>query len=236
MQIIYQTGQIKEVINMKKFDKYICIFCVVAGFIATYIIGYNIGNGKENNIVLNEELISEKPYVSNGIVTGQETEANVKEKNQYLKNTSSLVVESLMEGYEENITSTEEKLPIEMIGLNREGVIKYIKNNSERFQNDGEEIINIMLVSFNENKVVVRKNVREKEVVIYPDGDSERYNYYIGFKDNNIVVFKKDKKTVFIETGLTYDMIERQTREKIEKGVWIENISALYKYLESITS
>lgn len=221
--------------GMKKFEKYICIFCVVSGFIAAYIIGYTIGNDEDDNIVLKEEILNEKPYISNGLVSGGETAANASENDIYLKDSSTLVVESSMEGTD-NISSSESKLPVEMIGLDREGVIKYLEKNSDHFKEDGEEIINIMLVSFSDNRVVIRKNVREKEIIIYPDGESERYNYYIGFKDNNIVVFKKDKETVFIETGITYDMVDKETREKIEEGVWIENISVLYRYLESITS
>lgn len=221
---------------MKKFEKYICIFCVVAGFIAAYIIGYTIGNDEDDNIVLKEDILNEKPYISNGLVSGGETQANASDNDIYLKESSTLVVESSMEGEGGNITSSELKLPLEMIGLDREGVIKYLQKNSDNFQEDGEEIVNLMLVSFSDSRVVIRKNVREKEVVIYPDGESDRYNYYIGFKDNNIVVYKKDKETVFIETGITYDMVDKQTREKIEEGVWIENISVLYRYLESITS
>jgi hypothetical protein len=53
---------------------------------------------------------------------------------------------------------------------------------------------------------------------------------------DKVIVYKKDKTTVFIETGITFDMLDRETRESIEEGVWIENISVLYRYLESITS
>ncbi len=221
--------------GMKTFEKYICIFCIVSGFIAAYIIGYTIGNDEDDNIVLKEEILNEKPYISNGLVSGGQTEANASEDDIFLKDTSTLIIESSMEG-KENITSSELKLPVEMIGLDREGVIKYLEKNCDNFKEEGEEIINIMLVSFSDSRVVIRKNVREKEVIIYPDGESERYNYYIGFKDNNIVVYKKDKETVFIETGITYDMVDKETRGKIEEGIWIENISVLYRYLESITS
>ena len=50
------------------------------------------------------------------------------------------------------------------------------------------------------------------------------------------MVYKKDKETIFIETGITFDMLDSETRESIEEGVWIETISVLYRYLESITS
>ena len=67
--------------------------------------------------------------------------------------------------------------------------------------------------------------------MVYSNEESERYNYYIGFKLDKVIVYKKDKETVFIETGITFDMLDSDTRESIEKGVWIENISVLYTFI-----
>lgn len=221
---------------MKRFEKYICIFCVMAGFIAAYVIGYKIGNDEESSVVLKEEIESDKPYISEGLVTSGSETAEAAENNVILNDEAVLVIETCNEEDESQITSEELKLPVEMIGMDRERVARYLEENGEYFQEDAEEIINIMLVSFSENRVVIRKNVREGQVTIYPNGSSERYNYYIGLNQDKVVVYKKDKVTVFIETGITYDMLEKDTRESIEEGVWIENISVLYRYLESITS
>lgn len=238
MQIINQTETILvcEVYkNMKRFEKGICIFCIIAGFIAAYIIGYKIGNDEDTGVILKEEIESEKPYISEGFVTGNGETAEASENSIILSEESVLVIETCRED-DSNITSAELKLPVEMIGLDREGVVSYLEENGDYFQEESEEIINIMLVSFSEDRVVIRKNVREGQVTIYPNGSSERYNYYIALEQDKVVVYKKDKETVFIETGITYDMLEKETRESIEEGVWIENISVLYRYLESITS
>lgn len=221
---------------MKRFEKYICIFCVVAGFIAAYVIGYKIGNEDDHGIILKEEIESEKPYISNKLISVDDETTDVSENKIILKEESVLVIETCKEEDQNNITTNQLKLPVEMIGLDREGVVEYLENNGDTFQDKGEEITSLMLVSFASDKVVVRKNVREGQVVIYTNGDSERYNYYIGFDNNKVIVYKKDKETVFIETGITYDMLDRETRDNIEEGVWIENISVLYRYLESITS
>ena len=222
---------------MRKTERYICIFCVVFGFAAAYIIGYRYGNSKDNdNIRLKEEIESEMPYVSNTTTSGQEDTKDTASQNSVLTENATMILETCLEGNETEIETSEFQIPVELIGYDRDKVIEYLENNGDFFVNDDEELINIMLVSFAEDRLVVRKNVREGAVIIYPNGESERYNYYIGFKEDKVVVFKKDKETVFIETGITFDMVDRETRESIEQGVWIENINALYRYLESITS
>lgn len=222
---------------MRKTERYICIFGVVLGFAAAYIIGYRYGSSKNNdNIILKEEVESEMPYVSDNTVSEKEDTRGVSSDSGVLKENAIMILETCFEENQAEIEANELKIPVELIGFDREKVIEYLENNGDFFVDDDEELINIMLVSFAEDRVVIRKNVREGAVIIYPNGESERYNYYIGFKDEKVVVFKKDKETVFIETGITFDMVDRETRESLEQGVWIENINALYRYLESITS
>lgn len=224
---------------MRKTERYICIFCVVFGFAAAYVIGYRYGNNNENdNIRLRDEIESDRPYMSDDFSSnnGNDTSKDVSVKKDVLRQDAVMILETCHESNEKNIIINELDIPIELIGYTRDKVIEYLEKNGDYFVSADEELINIMLVSFAEDRVVIRKNVREGAVVIYPNGESERYNYYIGFKDEKVVVFKKDKETVFIETGITFDMLDRETRENISEGVWIENINILYRYLESITS
>ncbi len=222
---------------MRKTERYICIFCVVCGFVAAYVIGYRYGNSDDNdNIRLREDIESERPYMTEELPKMENNTTDVSANGIVLRDDATMILETCFESDESKISTSESAIPIELIGYTRDKVIEYLEKNGDFFVNDEEELINIMLVSFAEDRVVIRKNVREGAVIIYPNGESERYNYYIVFKDDKVVVFKKDKETVFIETGITFDMVDRETRENISKGVWIENINMLYRYLESITS
>ncbi len=222
---------------MRKTEKYICIFCVVLGFVAAYVIGYRYGNDNDDsNIRLKEEIESDMPYISEDITKIKENTQDVSSVGEVLKEDARMILETCYEENEFDVQASELNLPIELIGFDRDKVIAYLENNGDFFVDDDEELINIMLVSFAEDRVVIRKNVRQGAVIIYPNGESERYNYYVAFDEDKIVVYKKDKETIFIETGLTYDMVDKDTRDSIEKGVWIENINTLYRYLESITS
>ncbi len=222
---------------MRKTERYICIFCVVCGFAAAYVIGYRFGNKDiGENVKLREDIKNEMPYISNNTPINTDSTKNVSSDGDVLTEDAVMILETHLESENSKLESNEFNIPIELIGYTRGKVIEYLEKNGDFFVSDDEELISIMLVSFSEDRVVIRKNVREGAVVIYPNGESERYNYYIGFKEEKVVVFKKDKQTVFIETGITFDMVDKETRESINEGVWIENINMLYRYLESITS
>ncbi len=219
---------------MRKTEKYICVFAVVAGFVASYVIGYRYGSDDKDNTIKITDETSDVQYGTGNTTLDQATDVAV--ESRVLKRDATLVMEINHEESAIAFETIEMNIPVELIGLTRDDVVEYVKNNGDFFTDDDEELINIMLMSFSENQIVLRKNVREGQVVIYPKGESEEYNYFIGFKDNKVVVFKKDKSTVFIETGITYDMVDKDTRSDIEEGIWIENITTLYRYLESITS
>ena len=218
---------------MKKFERYICILFVVTGYITAYIVGYKIGNKDDKKIVKQENVSSENPYTNN-ILNNATTD--VSNSENVVKEDAMLVIEICKEEEKDKITTEKRDIPVELIGLTRGDVIEYLEDNTEYFDKKGEEIDSLLLVSFSSEQVVIRKNIHEVETVVYSNEQSERYNYYIAFKLDKVIVYKKDKETVFIETGITFDMLDEDTRESIEKGVWIENISVLYRYLESITS
>ena len=217
---------------MKKFERYICILFVVSGFISAYIIGYKIGNKEEDND--NQNIVRESTYKQSDMYRDNTTD--VAQSDSVVKEDATLVIETVNEKDKENIVTNKLDIPVEMIGLTRNDIVEYLEEHSEYFDEKGEEIDSLLLVSFSPEQVVIRKNVHEVEMVIYTNEDSERYNYYIAFKQDKVIVYKKDKETVFIETGISFDMLDAETRASIEEGVWIENISVLYRYLESITS
>ena len=219
---------------MKKFERYICILFVVTGFITAYIVGYKIGNKDDSKAAKQDNISSEMPNLNN--TTLYDTTTDVVNSESVVKDDAVLVIEICKENEKDKITTEKKDIPVEMIGLTRSDIIEYLEDNTEFFDKKGEEIDSLLLVSFSSEQVVVRKNIHEVETILYSNEESERYNYYIAFKLDKVIVYKKDKETVFIETGITFDMLDEDTRESIDKGVWIENISVLYRYLESITS
>ena len=62
------------------------------------------------------------------------------------------------------------------------------------------------------------------------------YNYFICEEDGYIVVYKKDRKTVYMDTGISVDSVHIQDVERLKSGIPVEDITTLYTYLESFTS
>ncbi len=55
-------------------------------------------------------------------------------------------------------------------------------------------------------------------------------------EDGAIVVYKQDKTTVFLETGIQDEELDENDKELLLQGIGVKNISELYRYLEGFTS
>lgn len=81
-------------------------------------------------------------------------------------------------------------------------------------------------------------NIRMKESVDSnnPVLNDNVYNYYICVEDDYIVVYKKDRKTVYMDTGISIDSVNVQDVDRLKEGIPVEDITTLYTYLQSFTS
>ncbi len=115
--------------------------------------------------------------------------------------------------------------PVEVLGYNRQQLIDYLTTYMSK--NKDETLVNIQLVSFSTDSVVVRKTVRTIE---------KTYNYYVLVENGMISVYKADKETKYFDTGIHLSEVEEKERQKLTDGFYVEDIRELYNYLESITS
>ncbi len=139
----------------------------------------------------------------------------------------------------DKVTVRQKSLPVELIGLSREDLLNYISNHKEQFQEKGEEIRNISMISFNGDELVLRKDVTESVAISETVRKSEEepvYHYYLMLEDGVLVVYKKDKTTIFLETGIEVENLDEDERARLNQGIGITNISELYRYLEGYTS
>lgn len=81
-------------------------------------------------------------------------------------------------------------------------------------------------------------NIRLKEDVDSnnPVLNDTVYNYFICEENGYIVVYKKDRKTVYMDTGISVDSVHIQDADRLKEGIPVEDISTLYTYLQSFTS
>ena len=140
---------------------------------------------------------------------------------------------------DDKITAKTENVPVELIGLSKKEVIDYITNHMEQFQEKGEEVKNISMISFSHDTLVLRKDVTDSIAIsetIKKYQNDNPYNYYMVLEDGYLIVYKQDKTTVFLETGIREDELDETDRAQLLQGVGVKNISELYRYLEGYTS
>lgn len=176
-----------------------------------------------DNIITKDDLVQDNPAVdhaSTGNDTNQvnaEIDLIITTKTNYVEESYNIDTDELSN---ETITP-----PIDVLGYNRQQLIDYLTTYMSK--NTDETLVNIQLVSFSSDSVVIRKTIRVVE---------KKYNYFVTVEDNKISVYKADRKTKYFDTGIEIDEIEKKDRERLIDGFYIEDIHELYNYLESITS
>ena len=75
----------------------------------------------------------------------------------------------------------------------------------------------------------------ETETVIQVDNETEYYKYIIKCVDSRLEVYMNDN-SLFMETGILYDELPEEIKQKIETGLPIMDDEQLYDFLESYSS
>lgn len=212
---------------MKK-KKIICLFCFVLGMVLVYYLGYTIGKKYNNtNAVTREWVYENNPAVYNT------------EEGKEAANTSELIVSNsmsyILESYNINdktIETATQNVPSEFLGMNRQELIDYLKANKKKFADKGQQVQNIMLVSMEKDKLVIRKSIS----IIEETTEEEKYKYYVTLQENKIIVYREDKTTIFLETSINVETLDTDSMDKLKQGIPVKNISELYRILESFTT
>lgn len=212
---------------MKK-KKIICLFCFVLGMVLVYYLGYTIGKKYNNTNAVTREWV----YENNPAVYSTE-------EGKEAANTSELIVSNsmsyILESYNINdktIETATQNVPSEFLGMNRQELIDYLKANKKKFADKGQQVQNIMLVSMEKDKLVIRKSIS----IIEETTEEEKYKYYVTLQENKIIVYREDKTTVFLETTINIETLDTDSMDKLKQGIPVKNISELYRILESFTT
>lgn len=102
---------------------------------------------------------------------------------------------------------------------------KYMDNLSVMEYEAG--LISYEVLSFSPERVVLQK--------VY-DREKVRYKYYVMEKNDAVVVFYSDKKTVFEYTGILLSELDEDIREALQYGIPVKDVEELYDFLSGITS
>lgn len=159
--------------------------------------------------------------------TSQVIEAILEDRAVITADTRYLIEEvNLSEG---TIEEKEETIPVKYIGMDRENLVEELKaydNNPPLIDLElGFETIE--LSNFSKDRVVICKYYRPKK---------EEQGYYLMVADHFVIVYKEDKKTIYMNTDILLENLSQELQDEIIQGKYMENEQALYNFLESYSS
>lgn len=119
----------------------------------------------------------------------------------------------------------------EIIGLDRLGLNAYLSNylSSPGKEDKDLGLVEYYMISFSSEKVVLRKNFRLVE-------NDEDFKYLIAIKDNVVIVYMSDRKTIFEYTNIHAYALPPDVLDKLNTGIEIYHEEDLYSFLETYSS
>lgn len=127
------------------------------------------------------------------------------------------------------IDSTERIAPGFLIGMTKEELSAYVKNYMDNLSLAEYEagLLSYEIVSFSENKVVLRKTY---------DASMVPYKFYVNITDGMVTVFYSDMKSVFEYTHIPAVDLAEEDRMALIEGIYVKDREELYSILEGFSS
>ena len=138
----------------------------------------------------------------------------------------------ILEKYNKDNDSLEEEylsIPVEFLGLNREGLLEYIKNYEKNpdYHDIDMGFVSYDLLSFSRECIVLRKTYMTKQ-------DSTKY--FLVSEDKYVTVYYSDLKTVYMYTDIKIENLPENIGNEITKGKYVKDVEELCNFLESYSS
>lgn len=129
----------------------------------------------------------------------------------------------------DTLVETSWRVPAKYIGMNRKQFIKEMELYQQAPPLKEQELgfVSAEVMSFSEEKVVVRKNYIYKEV---------SSSFYLVNEKNYVVVYCEDMETVYMNTNIMLDSLPDSLKQEILRTKYIADEEALYNFLESYSS
>ena len=161
-------------------------------------------------------------HTSNGMEqltseSADESEAQVGVQGELRTNSSMLYIVGRYDRNTGEVTETVEKFPQELLNLNRQELLLFLKMNPEYGS----------LLSFSEHAVYMRKNTRT---------DWEEYAYFLILEEDDLIVYQLEDDSLYLETGIKKQELSKENCELLQEGLYVKDKAALFDYLQTVTS
>lgn len=122
-----------------------------------------------------------------------------------------------------------EKLPPKYVGMNRKQLLDSFREYKQAPPLSEQErgFENLELLSFSPERIKIRMTYR----YVQPGED-----FYIAIKENEVVVYLADRKTLYIQTGIPVEGLTETMQLELIEMIYVADEEELYSMLESISS
>lgn len=210
-----------------------CLACLVLAISAGYLISYPYSLGKGENTE-NGEVSDKNP--PQDIVDGSAIfEANpapslkpvIKQEDRIDMDTEFVLI--ITDIGEDTNTSSRENVPNEWMGMDRSTLIKWLHDYcvSPPLEEVNKGLLSYELVSFSPELIKAKKTYLKDMVM---------FKYFIGIRNDMVVVYHNDKKTVYEYTGINCKNLPLEEQKKLNYGIYVKDEEQLYGILEDYSS
>ncbi len=197
---------------------FLCVITLGLVYFSAYFYSVYVLN--DRIVPLETEVISEEEHSEAVLVDTNDVPS--------VKVNTKLVVESYdLNDYTLSIAN--EELPLEYIGLTRDELIASISDycNYPTEEDITAGFESMQLISFSEDKVIVRKSFKP---VILPE------HFYLMAENHYVSVYYDDRETIYMYTGIALDSLPESVQREIVSGKYVPSIHELYSFLETYSS
>lgn len=134
------------------------------------------------------------------------------------------------------IHETEEIMPVKYIGLDRDGLLAELDtyDSSPPLSELERGFETIELTAFSKDRVVVCKYYKSKKEDVQEQDLGT--GYYLMVADHFIVIYRQDKKTLYLSTDILLENLDDALQAEIIQGKYVETEEEVYNFLESYSS
>lgn len=120
-------------------------------------------------------------------------------------------------------------VPSEFIGCTREEAVEYVTEYMQDLPLEEylDGLVSYEVVSFSQDRLCLRKTY---------DDDAVEFRYYIVAKNDEVVVYYGDKKTVYEYTGIPVSGLTSEDQTELSYGILVTDDEELYGILENYSS
>lgn len=137
----------------------------------------------------------------------------------------------IIESYDESgrlIERKEETATTELLGNNRLDMLVYANQYRELSPDEEREgLERMVLESFSPEIVTLVKYYGEPQ---------EEQGYFIGIKDNVVIVYLQDRSQVYEYTNIEVWMLPKDIQMQLIDGIYVENEQELFDFLQTYSS